>query len=477
MPDRTRLEAVIFLATIVFCAGVLVSTAQATPFWGEEEVAAFLQRGGSGADGAAPGLSLPPLTGGERTTSYADEYALIANFQRTWQVTIPGPDFGGIREGEHLPDIIQTDNTSEAIWVWTRYYELTGDNQYYPNIQNAFAYSMTNPAYLEEGGSTPQTGYYRMYNCGWAVRAALKYRDVYGDATYQAYADSCGSYLRDHSLIRYGSPFYDAVNVAVLSWAMGNLYWAGVHEGRPDWINAAVQQSRDRVKVWVDGLPSLLGNETWAMSGGATMWGLLNSYFLAVPDSTQPWLARRKANMDVFSSPGQFTNAWNGWYALGHRATGLALGNDNYHLGVHISLTDYLINEDADSDGGLPARPEDTDQMDQTWVSNYLAFMGLSDGLGPASSVAERVSSLRLSCGPNPFTGSATVRFQVPDASPVRVTVHDPAGRQVAVLLQKDLTAGPQVLDWDTKALPAGIYWVAVQSNRGVESRRVVHLR
>jgi len=30
-------------------------------------------------------------------------------------VDIPGSDFGGMREGEHLPDIIQTDNTSESI--------------------------------------------------------------------------------------------------------------------------------------------------------------------------------------------------------------------------------------------------------------------------------------------------------------------------------------------------------------------------
>jgi hypothetical protein len=473
-----KIRASIALLALVLASSVLLpGNAPAAPYWDDEEVAAYLQRLASQPTGpteAQPPLPLPES--GRPTVSYAEQYARIANFERIWQVSTPGPDFGGIREGEHLQSIIQTDNTSESIWVWTRYYELTGDNQYYQNIVNSFTYSLIHPAYLEEGDSSPQTGYYRMYNCGWAVRAEMKFRDVYGVETYHAYADSCASYLRDHSLTRYGNSFYDYVNPPVLSWAMGNLYAAGLHEGRPDWINAAVQQSRDRIKLWVETQPILLGNETWAMSGGATMWGLLNSYFQANPDSTQPWLLRYKQYMDTFSSPGDFQNAWNGWYALGHRATGLAL-DDPYHLGIHSSLTDYLVSEDGDGDGGIPARPQDTDQMDQTWVTNYLAFMGLSDCLGPTSALADQTPALRWSLGPNPARESARVAFDLSRAGNVTVSVHDASGRQVTSLLRGETAAGAHLLDWNASRVPAGVYWINIQTPEGTAAKRLVHIR
>ncbi|MCP4631561.1 MAG: hypothetical protein GY855_01450, partial [candidate division Zixibacteria bacterium] len=73
-------------------------------------------------------------------TELIDEYAQSAEFIKTMQYLEPNEDFGGIMEGEHLLDIIQTDNTTESIWIWSRYYQLTGDNQYYQNILNSWQY-------------------------------------------------------------------------------------------------------------------------------------------------------------------------------------------------------------------------------------------------------------------------------------------------------------------------------------------------
>jgi hypothetical protein len=50
------------------------------------------------------------------------------------------------------------------------------------------------PAYDEEGGDLAGTGYYRTYNCGWALRAGQKYEDVFSDLTHEAYVDSCANY-------------------------------------------------------------------------------------------------------------------------------------------------------------------------------------------------------------------------------------------------------------------------------------------
>jgi len=203
-----------------------------------------------------------------------------------------------------------------------------------------------------------------MYNCGWAVTAELKFRQVYGDYTYQAYGDSCGSYIRYNELQRPASGFNRYVNPPVYSWALGNLYNAGIHTANLAWIDAAVTKAGAAVKAWVEEEPTLLSNETWAMSGGATMWGLLNSYFRRYDAQIPAWLQTYKDYMDVFATPGDFTNAWNGWYALGHRAVGEAL-QDAYHLGVHVVLTDTLIAEDGDGDGGILAQPEGRHRADR----------------------------------------------------------------------------------------------------------------
>jgi hypothetical protein len=341
---------------------------------------------------------------------------------------------------------------------------------------------MNYPAYLEEGGDTEIYGYYRMYNCGWAVRAELKFRDVYGDDTYKDYSDSCASYLRHHTLIRPGPGFFGYVNPPVLAWAMGNLYYAGVHENNAEWRAAAVQQTQEKVKVWVEEEPTLLADETWAMAGGATMWGLLNSFFCAYPESIDVWLPAYKDYMDAWATPGEHQNAWNGWYALGHWATGEAL-DDPFHFNVHLTLTDYLIAEDADEDGGIPTRPEDSDDMDQTWVSNYLAFMGCAPLLPPVAAVGGArgggIAGLSLGVGPNPACSNLRLDFALARSTEVSVTIHDCAGRRIALLASGSYAAGRHDLSWcgqdgRGRLVASGAYFAVLQTCGGQLSRRIL---
>lgn len=466
-----RMLAIVVMVLVTLIA--LVPPASAAPYWGEAEVQAWLARQGSPA---SPSAQLPLRDGPRNSLTYAQEYAAIAAFLRTWQVSTAGADFGGIREGEQLQNIIQTDNTSESIWVWSRYYELTGDNQYYQNILNSFTYSLAHPAYAEEGGATETTGYYRMYNCGWAVRAEQKFRDVYGSTLYKAYGDSCANYIRTHSLRHYGNTFYDPVNTHVLAWACGNLYLAGIHENNQAWKDRAVSEMQTKVKVWVETEPASLANETWAMSGGATMWGLLNSYFLANPGEAATWLATYKGSMDTYASAGDFTNAWNGWYAYGHRAVGLNL-HDSFHLATYAALTDTLQSEDGDQDGGVPAKPADDDTMDQTWVSNYLAVFGLSDALGPTSAVLDLAPAVRasvLDAAPNPFTRETRLTWTRPAVTASIVTIHDMTGRRVAALPIESNTGG---LVWRAEGCPSGTYIAVMNTLEGPASRRITLVR
>src|SRR4030042_5286333 len=66
---------------------------------------------------------------------YQAEFIKMAGWLATQQVT-SGGNLGGIWEGEDYTTVVETDNTAEAIWVWSRYAELTGDYTTYLNKLN-----------------------------------------------------------------------------------------------------------------------------------------------------------------------------------------------------------------------------------------------------------------------------------------------------------------------------------------------------
>jgi hypothetical protein len=426
---------------------------------------------------------LPPASRG--TADPLDDFIAATWFIVSMQVSdSTSADYGGIREGEHLPDIIQTDNTSESIWIFSRYFELTGDAAILPHLAASWTYVNSHPAYAEEGGSLACCGYYRHYNCGWALRAGLKYEEVFSDFTHEAYLDSCASYLATFNLNLAGNEFNQNVNPPVLAWAAGNFRAYAVDEGNAGWMATAAQRG-DRVKGWVETDPAILATEEWAMSGGAVMWGLLESYFDANPGEEAAWVATYAASMDTVSSPGSWENAWQGWYAIGEKrleeSTGDPVWGDR-----HLALTEYLLAFDAtDDDGGITANPADADTMDQAWVTAYLGFMGLEPLIEQATSAPSIAAAPFASLGPNlpnPFRASTTIPFELREAGPVVVDVVSVAGRRIARLVDGSLPAGPHAVRWNGRdasgrSVPAGMYFYRIESAAGRESRKMVRVR
>lgn len=463
-------------AVILAAAG----TVQATPYWSPEKIRAMEEAE------IQPGLgSHEFLTWQGERYDYLLELQRVAAFITSLQVMDPADsNYGGLREGEHMLNVIQTDNTSELIWVLSRYRELTGDTQYDNNVQAAWVYEMNFPAYLEEGGSAASTGYYRVYNCGWAIRAEMKYREVFGDDTYLAYGGICATYLAEHSLMMVADNFYSIVNPTVLAWAAGNLYAYSMEQSNAFWRERAVRRG-NKVKGWAEDDSTLLGAEKWAMSGGSVMWGVLNSYYQEYPESTQIWASAMAPYMDTYSDPGNFQNAWNGWYALGHLAAWQVL-YDAGHLATHQALTDTLLFEDADDDGGVPAQPADADTMDQTWVSNYLAYMGLSPLFGTTEvAMLEPVtrSNLVLEANwPNPFNPNTNIAFDLPRAERVSLRVFDVQGRLVRTLVNGQTPEGRKIVQWnglDNAGRPVspGVYFCSLNTPEGAFTRKMVLTR
>ncbi|TET46734.1 carboxypeptidase regulatory-like domain-containing protein [candidate division TA06 bacterium] len=362
----------LFAVSSVFFAIQVFST----PYWDEHDFERFQ------AQRFFPYEVHETPEGPSLSYSYPYQLAEIARFLSVWQVSdSASPDYGGMREGEHpeVQNIIETDNTQESIWIWCRYAQLTGDTTTYrPNTDAAWTYVSRYPAYNEEGTQSP---YYRIHNCGWALVAYQIYEEVYGDTSRVIYADSCADYIvtRKDSLPFDDFNFYGRLHPLVAGWGAGTLYEYGLSGGRQDYVDTALVLGA-RVADWVDSNSAKrLSDEVWAMSSGTAMWGVVNSVVVDDPPGWSAWLTDFAESLQVYeeaSSWNDWNNSWNIWYANAFNSIGRAL-TDSRYADYHRMLTDTLLIQDTDEDGGIPANSMHTDTMDQSWVSCYLGMMGI----------------------------------------------------------------------------------------------------
>jgi hypothetical protein len=108
---------------------------------------------------------------------------------------------------------------------------------------------------------------------------------------------------------------------------------------------------------------------------------------------------------------------------------------------------------------------------------NYKATITvLSPARGTASSPRPVEYSLRQNY-PNPFNPSTTIRYEVPWASHVTITVYDMLGRQVSVLVNEMREAGVHEVKFDASNLASGVYFYFLRAGSFVDTKRLLLLR
>ncbi|MFA7330172.1 MAG: hypothetical protein WC326_03770 [Candidatus Delongbacteria bacterium] len=307
--------------------------------------------------------------------SWLREYAQIAAFLADWQyLQVGNAQYGGMIEAEAGPlgNVIQTDNTLEAIWVWSRWRSWTGRADYDAHVAAAWTYCLNHPAWLEEGGLNDN--YYRAHNCAWGLAAALEYEAASGDTTRRSYGRTCATYIAAHPL-PLGSA--SGMNAMVTGWCAGSLYEYGVETERADLRAAAVEQGLDLLDFVEQDPARWLAWDEWAMSGGTMLWGLCRSVFRDAPLYGQQWLQDH-----VFQVPDwadwhnvdgyDWDGSWNVAYANGLFAVTEAVG-DPVSSERARRIAENLLSHDTDDDGGIMAESEDPDTEDMSWVTCYLA--------------------------------------------------------------------------------------------------------
>lgn len=83
----------------------------------------------------------------------------------------------------------------------------------------------------------------------------------------------------------------------------------------------------------------------------------------------------------------------------------------------------------------------------------------------------------RLSTFPNPFADAATIRVVLDHAGPVRLTVYDVRGREVARLIDEWRPAGTLEVEFDGRRLAPGVYFYALETGGQRITRPIVLAR
>ena len=111
----------------------------------------------------------------------------------------------------------------------------------------------------------------------------------------------------------------------------------------------------------------------------------------------------------------------------------------------------------------------------QEVIARYVALGGMMTGVREGSGSAD-VFNLSQNY-PNPFNPSTTIKFELPKASNVNLTVYDVLGREVSVLVDGTKGAGTYETKFDGSGLASGVYFYRLQAGSFVSTKRLLLLR
>jgi hypothetical protein len=141
--------------------------------------------------------------------------------------------------------------------------------------------------------------------------------------------------------------------------------------------------------------------------------------------------------------------------SFGNNAAGFSYSYRDDHVAAGKSYSYRLTSHDLD--GALFTSPQ-------------VASVTLSGSAQPTSFNLEQNY-------PNPFNPSTTIKFDVAEASHVRLAVFDLSGRMVANLVDRELSADAYSYTFDATNLPSGMYFYRLETGSFSSTKKLVLMK
>ncbi len=77
---------------------------------------------------------------------------------------------------------------------------------------------------------------------------------------------------------------------------------------------------------------------------------------------------------------------------------------------------------------------------------------------------------------PNPFNPETKIRFSIPEASYLKLSVYNVVGEEIAVLADGYYESGYQEINFKSNNLPSGVYLYKLQYNGSVRMKKMLLL-
>lgn len=201
---------------------------------------------------------------------------------------------------------------------------------------------------------------------------------------------------------------------------------------------------------------SNLGNGT---SGSVTGW---NWSLLAM--GTELYVGGQFANAGT--TPANAIAKWDGtnWFALGSGVGGYyystvkalaKIGSDIYAGGVFTTAGNMTANNIAKYSCSSITTSVKDDKEDTTLPQQFQLSQNY----------------------PNPFNPTTTIRYDIPKAGFVKISVYDILGREVRVLVNEEKNQGVYQVNFDAKYLASGIYFYTIKTSEFVQSKKMILMK
>ena len=78
---------------------------------------------------------------------------------------------------------------------------------------------------------------------------------------------------------------------------------------------------------------------------------------------------------------------------------------------------------------------------------------------------------------PNPFNPVSIIRYDIPKANFVRISVYDILGEEIRSLVSEEKNPGTYEVTFDAKNLPSGIYFYTIRAGEFSQSRKMILMK